>query len=232
MAILEFGNEIDDETAEKWLEEYGQYPSDFGRFDDRLYDTHFPMFGWANRGDDILSESNFRTILAYLKDVEKSIREETGDESGEWVFDGTVGHWAVGSLSQIYVQARDENGDILPIFREAVSIFDSLRNDYPVFDDQDYSELEDEYTEKAFDDEWAYITSDFENVTDEMKAEVHEEWSQSYYGYHEPGYVDPDDIRSAMDSLGIKLVEDEETAEYETEFGIKGETALDGMETI
>lgn len=95
-------------------------PSDFGRFDARLYSTHAPVYSWAENSGDLLDESNHATILAdlegtashqaYRTDIELRTIDEDSDESDDYesdVFNAFVRHWAVGPCSQIFVRVYE-----------------------------------------------------------------------------------------------------------------------------
>lgn len=117
-------------------------PSNSAMWDDRLYGTHAPVISWAERGDDLLAESNYLCVLEHLQAVavwEDRDNQETADE---YVIDATISDWLVGSLRQVFVQVRDEDGAYTHVFREAVAIALELRDCYPVFNESDYSERE------------------------------------------------------------------------------------------
>lgn len=171
------------------IEEFAQAvlerPSDAAFWDDRLYTSHGPIYAWAERGDDILSESNYRTILAHLIGA-------AGEDSEEHVIDASVKHWAVGSLRQIFVQVYEggtylvcsdcfetvPEGDeghgfdlieevetsnvFTPAFLAAWEVFEALR-DYPVWDESDYSELEWQRTQEAYADALNFALNYSEN---------------------------------------------------------------------
>jgi hypothetical protein len=74
-----------------------------------------------------------------------------GDE-GDLV-DGTVSDWAVGPLRQMFVRVYEDDGvTFTTLFRHATAIALALR-DYPVFDEADYSERQDE----DFNTQWEEI---------------------------------------------------------------------------
>ncbi|QWQ42115.1 hypothetical protein KME66_14680 [Streptomyces sp. YPW6] len=75
-------------------------PSNAYFWDDRLYETHGAFVSWAERGDDLLEESNYRSALALIQGA-------AGESAEDHVIDGTSSHWAFGSLRTIYVQIRE-----------------------------------------------------------------------------------------------------------------------------
>ncbi|QYW07916.1 hypothetical protein SEA_REDBEAR_70 [Streptomyces phage RedBear] len=89
---------VDIDTLVEYAENALERPSDAAFWDDRCYTTHVPVIGWADRGDDILEESNFHSA--------KSLIEGAATEE-EHVFEGSAGHWLVGSLTQVWVQVYE-----------------------------------------------------------------------------------------------------------------------------
>jgi hypothetical protein len=114
-------------------------PSNYMSFVDGPYETDAPVYSWADRGDDVLAESNFYAMLAMLQGV-----------NPDHVRDAYESHWLVGSLRVIYVQVYADPVDFRspePVtlysegFRAAVGALIGLI-DYPVLDDSDFSERE------------------------------------------------------------------------------------------
>jgi hypothetical protein len=127
---------VDIDTLVEYAESGLERPSDAAFWDERLYSTHAPVIGWAERGDDILEESNYLSALDL-------IRGAAGEDVEEHVIDATVGHWLVGSLRQLFVQVYEDESreEFTQAFIEAVEIAEGLK-DYPVVDESDYSERE------------------------------------------------------------------------------------------
>ncbi|AFO10940.1 hypothetical protein ELB20_74 [Streptomyces phage phiELB20] len=98
MSTLDF--ETLDEIATNCLTR----PSDAMFWDDRLFETHGALFSWAELGDDILEESNYKSALSLIQGA-------AGDDADEHVIDGTARHWACGSLRTIYVQVYESYED-------------------------------------------------------------------------------------------------------------------------
>ena len=125
-------------------------PSDAAFWDDRLYTSHVPVLSWADRSDDVLSESNFHTVLAELQDFDRGLEDVDYAGDAADVFEASVSHWAVGSLRQIWVRVYVAGSEEYTVaFRRAVSIALYLRDDYPVFDDDDLSTREFEAHEET-----------------------------------------------------------------------------------
>jgi hypothetical protein len=113
-------------------------PRDYMAFDERWYSTHGPVMAWADRGDNLIEESNYHVALAELETVAR-------DGQDDDVVDTSVSHWLVGSLREIMVRVhldaeRPETG-YTPAFEKAYDIWCSLRN-YPLLSEMDYSERE------------------------------------------------------------------------------------------
>ncbi|MDX3525095.1 hypothetical protein P1P75_01175 [Streptomyces sp. ID05-39B] len=100
--------ELDRDTLEKAAAEALERPSNSAFWDDRLFTTHGAVLHWAERGDDILAESNYLTALDLIRAAADDGRPDT-EVSDEHVIDGTSSHWAVGSLRTIYVQVYEDN---------------------------------------------------------------------------------------------------------------------------
>ncbi|AKY03752.1 hypothetical protein AVT26_gp70 [Streptomyces phage Lannister] len=89
---------VDIDTVQEYADNALERPSDAAFWDSRCYETHVPVIGWADRGDDILEESNYHSA--------KSLIEGAATDP-EHVFEGSAGHWLVGSLSQVWVQVYE-----------------------------------------------------------------------------------------------------------------------------
>jgi hypothetical protein len=167
--------EIDNDTMAKAAREALTRPQNYGAWDERWYTTHGCVMSWADRGDDILAESNYLTAVALLEGA--VAHDETGasEARGDDVEDSSASHWLVGSLRQLFVRVYDEQGQYTPAFREAVSIGLSLQ-DYPILDESDYSERETEAWFKALDeaiDQAARAYRDVDTVLDEQAIDAH-----------------------------------------------------------
>jgi len=172
-----YGNDLDDETLERAAEECLTRPSDASFWDERLYTTHGAVLSWAERGDDILAESNYLCVLEELRGVAVHDDSWVGggdgqDDPDDYVIDGTCSHWLVGSLRVIYVRVRGDDGEFTQVFRAATEIALSLKHDYPVFDESDFSEREWEAYEKAVGEAVDSAASDHVDDSDEDVAAI------------------------------------------------------------
>jgi hypothetical protein len=183
--------DIDIDTLEEYAASGLERPSDAAFWDDRLYTTHAPVIGWAERGDDILEESNYLSALSLIEGA-------AGDDKDEHVIDATVGHWLVGSLRQLFVQVRDADGEFTAAFREAVELSEGLK-DYPVVDESDYSEREWKAWEENASEAIDQAQRDYPDDTDEESQEIRDRVQSSEelgetYGYESNGGVDWDKV--------------------------------------
>lgn len=181
-------SEVDTDVLERAAAESLTRPSDASFWDDRLFTTHGATLSWAERGDDILEESNY--LMA-----EEAIRAAAGDDADEHVIDATIKHWLVGSLRQLFVQVRDDAGDFTPAWIEAVTIGVGLKEDYSVLNESDYSEREYAVYEANLAEAVNSVENDYDedqNVA-EITAYAHE---YNYFESVEYSEVDWDDVKS------------------------------------
>lgn len=131
----------DDETLIKLALEALERPSDSIWFDPELWDTHTTLFHHAPDSDDTIAESNHRSILRDLSSAYARFPGAISEDS--------FGHWTYSRFNTIKIRVLYSNGEIHPAFTDAITIAIALRDNYPLYDDSDYSELESEYWDKA-----------------------------------------------------------------------------------
>jgi hypothetical protein len=170
-------------------------PSDSGWRDDRMWVTHTLMFAHAPASDDILGESNLRRILEDLQ------AEFPGEDR---VSAGGFGHWTYSHFDAVLIRVLDKRGRITPEFAVAAVIARTLRDEYPVYDEDNYSELEMEYWDKAFDSEFDWLSRGVE-VSEDDKSAIAEWVAENYSGHSDPGWVNPDWITEAASALNITI---------------------------
>jgi hypothetical protein len=191
-------DDFDDDDYRKAADEALTRPSDASFWDDRLYNTHVPVLSWADRGDDLIAESNFHTVLDHLQ----TIAAQHGEEDA--VFDGSVSHWLVGSLKQVYVQVYYEDGDFTRTFKEAVVTAHFLRDEYPIFDETDFNQREWDRNEALFDETLSEVADRHEYDEpfdrDSITEALHE---ARYDGKYLDGYPDVtfDEVAEAWDEV-------------------------------
>ncbi|WJN63327.1 hypothetical protein [Streptomyces phage phiScoe54] len=155
---------VDIDTLVEYAERALERPSDAAFWDERCYDTHVPVIGWAERGDDILEESNFYSA--------RDLIEGAAEDEEHW-FEGTAGHWLVGSLRQIWVQVYEDESreEFTQAFIEAVEIQEALHG-YPILDESDYSEREWKAFEENCDQALQDAKREYELDTDEESTAI------------------------------------------------------------
>ena len=210
----------DTDVLERTAVEALTRPSDAAFWDDRLYTSHGATLSWAERGDDILEESNYLMAL-------EAIQGAAGDDADEHVIDASVSHWLVGSLRQIFVQVRDDAGDFTPAWIEAVTIGLYLKEDYPVLDESDFSEREWEAYASNLDDAVNSIENDFdedENVK-AITAYAHEhEYFGETFGQLSNGEVSWEDVgeswAEAREAFYLERAQEAQDAQIEGQLQI------------
>ena len=100
-----------------------------------------------NRDSSILEQSNYEQIFKHLKETIKDLDSPPyieGDERSEfdWVYDFRAGHWACGWVEYILVR-KDAPQSVIDAAIEVIGCIE----DYPVFDDMHYSEMQWDATE-------------------------------------------------------------------------------------
>ena len=129
------------------LDEYKwETPGSYGGYDpvgDIVIRTQF-------RDSSLLEQSNYQAIFAHLQEFSKQFGEPAEWNTGEgdlewrdWVYDFRAGHWACGWLETLLVRPAAPQ----KLLDEVESILCALA-DYPVFDEEHYSNLQYEEAEK------------------------------------------------------------------------------------
>lgn len=167
--------DFDPEALAEFATQILDRPGDMGVWDDRLYSTHGGTISWAERSDAILSESNYLMAL-------DRVLADSGLPEGEDVIDGSFGHWAVGSLRQICVRVYvwdEENeapsDEYTQAFLSMYSIGKALK-EYPVLDESDFSERENE----AWDTAYVEALASARNSSEELENALEEDPELEY----------------------------------------------------
>ena len=171
---------MNEHTAREILgERTWKHPCDYGGFSpDGDY-----LIATQNRDSDALDRSNYRRIFADLGALSYDERDESGRPP---VYDFRAGHWACGWVE--YLLVRHDAPDALLI--AAAEIVAAL-SDYPVYDDEDYSELE--YSEVS--DYWQRMS-----VRDRAEAITRSRCGASIFAARRD-YLPSDDTGALFDSL-------------------------------
>lgn len=168
---------IDDDDLIKAAKEALERPSDFG------YYGGLPLFqSWGltyaqDRDSDVLNRSNYRRLLEDAQGVATADDGDKAEDASEYIDVVHCSHWLCGWMDHIAVRVlEDPEGDVTPenithTFKFMADACLRLRDEYPVYDESDYSELETEETEAAFDSEWDGVDWD-EVAPNEPDADV------------------------------------------------------------
>lgn len=185
----------DDDTLLQAAREALTHPPNSSFSDDNLFVTWGLTVG-MHRDSDLADTSNFERIAEDMRHV----------------FPADVhivhsGHWAVGWLDQLAVRVLEPWADpydytardITRAFRVITSIAAYLHEQYPLYDESDYSQREyeqnEEYRRSAWDDTvyalWLKYDVDSEDVTEADREVFDELWhaAEDHYGIGE-AYID------------------------------------------
>lgn len=139
--------------------------------DDRIGDTHAPVLGGEHQ--EPLHRANLETALDILAE-----HVEAGD-----VEDGTVGRSGATWVTFLLVRVLDDDGGIHPAWVDAYEQVIAPLEDYPVLDEERFSELEHEelYEQVAY---WACDDEVTEAVLSHPEAPGHPEgFTPDHWGY-------------------------------------------------
>lgn len=169
-------------------------PSDSYWHDDRIWNTHTFMFASAPDSDDLVSKSNYRRILEDM--LTAYPRNGMIEASG-------FGHWTYSHFDAVLVRVTYANGEVTPAFADALAIAYALEHSYPVYVDDDYSELESAEWDRAIEDaiDWVSKQDDAgewdqtfkESVLDYLYSE-----NAELIGYHDVGYIPEETFERAV----------------------------------
>ena len=181
---------VDDSELEEFVRESLERPSDAGFWDEELYVTHTLAMhtpAWHLTDEYIIDQANYRVALEELS--------ELGAEAA------TVGHWTYSQFECIKVPMLTKKGKITAAAVALWNIRMRLQ-DYPVLDEQLWSELECEVNESAMTDalEWEERQRDIE-ISDEQKSKIAELYWERWSGYHEAGYIDDEEFQPIVDAV-------------------------------
>ncbi len=211
-------------------------PSDFGWWG---FDEMFDTWGFSgidmNRDSDILQISNYH---AAIKDCKHEFGEDVWDENFQCV---GFGHWAVGHVDRVCVKILNNSiahdsiteDDITEYFKYIVDIAVYLAEEYPILDEQDYSERQWVEASKWIED---MATSTW--IPFGQKCVIEEGFGDSILswlnyndcyeiGYHDDGspYYDEKDLTEAIYDLGFDDREDEESNIFWSEWEMENISA-------
>lgn len=148
--------ELDDTVVMRAASEALTRPDDFGYYGSRDLFGQWGLTVSVHRDSDVVDQSNYRTLVRDLR-AELVSR---GDDPDEYMDEIHSSHWGHGWIDQLAVRVLvDPAGPVSPenvthAFRWITDAAVFLREQDPVWDDEDHSELESE----GFDELWANCT--------------------------------------------------------------------------
>lgn len=181
----------------------------------------FASFGWHNRPEndeqygivymtnrdaDLLTQSNWETALKLLEEYLEA------DEPDIWT--EVHNHWAVGWVEGFVVRVYDDSGEITPAANALNELREQLE-DYPVLDEEDWSQREFDAQHEAIADVYLRKSEKADDLPDDWVEQV---WSYlwdndqaAFDGYD--GGVDWEKCEEAMIELGFAIPDEEEADE-------------------
>lgn len=158
-------SKMSEEEIAEWKAEALKRPSEFGYFGDNeeLFETWSLGICIENRDSRLREKANASSIKSILK-ADSSLEED-------WEITGCR-HWAVGWVDHLTFRVVDADGEISRIARVIKGIFDAL-SEYPVLDDELYSEMEYDATIVNIGDHYPGSSS--------LKEDVPEDWPTKMY---------------------------------------------------
>jgi hypothetical protein len=163
---------------------------------------HWAIVYTHNRDSGLLAQSNADAI-------EKAMEPFTDTGDPDVVFE-SHSHWAVGHVDGFSIRVfRD--GEVTEAFRAYHELSEQLA-DYPILDEEDYSERELEATLENIGDA-AWRVKDEYTLPEGWESEVYSWLSDQRSGSVENrddqgGYPEHDDLRAAFDALGYELIDE------------------------
>lgn len=149
-----------DDDLVKAAREALERPSDFGYFGSLpLFESWGLTFG-QNRDSDVLERSNYRRLLSDAEGVATAEDGDNAEDASDYIQSVHMSHWLCGWIDQVAVRVLIdpdkgiEVDNITNTFKFVAQACLYLRDEYPIYDESDYSELEFEECEAAFDSEW------------------------------------------------------------------------------
>jgi hypothetical protein len=154
-------SDVDDDTLVQAAKEALTRPSDFGYYGDLPLFQSWGFVSFQSAVSDTVERSNFRSAQRILSEVAVDPEGDGAEDADDYVSQIGVSHWLVGSADHLAVRVlEDQEGPVIAAnltytFVRAVELAVGLR-DYPVLDENDWSELEMECQDESWD---GYIES-------------------------------------------------------------------------
>ncbi len=182
----------------------------------------FESFGWSrawdlddadqwcivytsNRDSRLLDQSNAAAIEEMMAPYCEGDDPDCVSESHS--------HWAVGHVDGYSIRVYRADGSISPAFEKWCEIQENLEN-YPILDEEDYSQRESEATHENLETAGGYVARKFD-------YELPDDWADAVYSWlsdhgnalenrdDQGGYPSDDEIREAFDALGYPCALDD-----------------------
>lgn len=178
----------------------------------------FDCFVWYR--DDIDDADNWAIIYTHHRDsglldqsnahvINTALEPFTDGDDPDVVME-SHNHWAVGHIDGFSIRVfRD--GQITDAFRKYHELAEAM-DQYPILDENDYSERELEATYENIPLAASSIKDDYEDLPDDWADQVYQWLSDNRCNALENtddqgGWPDEDDLRDAFDALGYQEVE-------------------------
>ena len=180
---------------------------------------HFQCFVW-DRERDLNDPDNWAIIYTHNRDsgllaqsnadvITKAMEPFTDSDDANVVME-SHSHWAVGFVNGFSMRVY-RNGEITEAFRCYHDLMEQLA-DYPILDEEDYSERELEATLENISDAAWRLKGEY-TLPEGWESEVYSWLSDNRSGSVENrddqgGYPSEDDLRAALDALGYVRIEE------------------------
>jgi hypothetical protein len=192
----------DDDTLVRAATEALTRPDSYFTSDDNLFWTHGITLG-THRDDDTMGVSNYACVTRDMTEVFPAD-----------VYEQHFSHWAVGYGQSLVVRVlRDADDDIEPgnitaAFAAITSIATWLRDDYPLYDESDYSEREYAESQETFDASWGDLTRCWDEDADGPEPSDAEQRACWELGlYEETGWWDHDAFKATIADMRREAAE-------------------------
>jgi hypothetical protein len=157
------------------------------------------LYSIRHRDSDLLTQSN---AIEIEKQMEPFIKSEDA-------FIGNFGHFLVGWIDHLAVRVKNSSGKVTDAFKKLYELMVKME-DYPVLNEEHWSEMEDEDTHKN-------VLASVKSVAPNMKNKYINRWA-----YTVQDMMRRDNLLDPVDGFG-GYAEDSVVAEYLKKAGYKGE---------
>lgn len=165
----------------------------------------------SNRDSTLLDQSNEHAI----NEIMKPFMEEGEEGQEPEAIQERHNHWAVGYVDGYSIKCFDDDGNPTEAIKTWINVQYALEQ-YPVLDEDHYSQIEHEATCENVQMQTSYICRKHDlDYSDELAGQVHEWLSEHKPGSLESrddqgGYPDDEEIEEALEALGLLVTVDSE----------------------